>query len=231
MTLSSDPCQAGADDGPRPFTGDPADPLAVARWRRDERKRLRAGRMRLSTAARDRITAAIAGHLASLLSGTDLSGRIVGGYWPIRGEPDLRTFLSGLRARGAVLSLPVCETPVQPMRFRRWQPEQDMVRGHWGIPVPPVAAGEVRPELIIVPLLGWDMDRYRLGFGAGYFDRTLAALHPRPFCIGTGLQAAHLPTIAPQPHDVPMDAIVTELGLQAGTIPEGGALPSARKMD
>ena len=106
-----------------------------------------------------------------------------------------------------------------------------VVRGHWGIPVPPVAAGEVRPELIIVPLLGWDMDRFRLGFGAGYFDRTLAALHPRPFCIGTGLQAAHLPTIAPQPHDVPMDAIVTELGLQAGTIPEGGALPSARKTD
>lgn len=216
MTVSSNPCQDGMQ-APTPFAGDPAQPTDIARWRHAERNRLRSERLRLPSAVRDTVTRALAGHLAALLAGTDLNGRIIGAYWPIRGEPDLRPFLHSLRRGGAALALPVCETPVQPMRFRRWQPGQDMERGLAGIPVPPAASGEVTPDLMIVPLLGWDMDRFRLGFGAGYFDRTLAAMHPRPYCIGTGLQSARMATIRPQPHDIPMDLIVTEAGLQAGT--------------
>lgn len=229
MTLSSNPCQSGETDGAAPFDGNPADPTEVARWRHGERNRLRMARLGLPSDRRARITEALSDHLETTLAGTDLSGRVVAGYWPIRGEPDLRPLLASLRARGAILALPVCETPIRPMRFRRWQPEQDMERGLWGIPVPPVAAGEVQPDLMIVPLLGWDMDRFRLGFGAGYFDRTLAALAPGPFCIGTGLQTARMDTILPQPHDVPMDVILTETGLQAGRIPDAGALPSSRQ--
>ena len=67
---------------------------------------------------------------------------------------------------------------------------------------------------MLSPLVGWDVAGYRLGYGGGYFDRTLAATRPRPYLIGVGLQAARLPTVFPQPHDIAMDAIVTEDGLQ-----------------
>lgn len=227
MTLSSDPCQAAMQD-PVPFTGDPSQPTDIARWRHAERNRLRSARLRLTVEGRDVLTRALETHLGHLLEGTDLTGRIIGAYWPIRGEPDLRPFLRSLLDRGAVLSLPVCETPIRPMRFRRWQPEQDIERGLWGIPVPPAASGELSPDLMIVPLLGWDMERFRLGFGAGYFDRTLAALEPRPYCIGIGLQSARMETIRPQPHDIPMDLIVTEAGLQAGVPSRPLPLPHDR---
>ena len=227
--MSSNPCQDGQADGPVPFAGDPADAMAVARWRHGERNRLRAARMRLSVEGRAALCRALVAELEALIAGTDLTGRVVGGFWPIRGEPDLRGWFGRLRLRGAVLALPVCESPIRAMRFRRWQPEQDMERGLWGIPVPPEGAGEVVPDLMVVPLLGWDMDRYRLGFGAGYFDRTLAALSPRPYCVGVGLQSARLPTIVPQPHDVPMDLILTEAGVQAGAPPVTGGLPDRRQ--
>lgn len=224
---ASNPCQSGETDAGTPFTGDPSDPVEVARWRHAERNRLRTDRLKIRSDRRDAITRSLTGHLDRLLSKTDLTGRIIGAYWPIKGELDLRPWLMSLRDRGAVLALSVCERPIQAMRFRRWQPEQDMERGIWGIPVPPAASGEVTPDLMIVPLLGWDMDRYRLGFGAGYFDRTLAAADPPPYCIGIGLQSARIATIVPQPHDMRMDLIVTEAGLQAGTPPPSGALPSA----
>ena len=89
-----------------------------------------------------------------------------------------------------------------------------MERGHWNILVPSTDAARVVPDIMLSPLVGWDVAGYRLGFGGGYFDRTLAATHPRPYVIGVGLQAARVPTIFPQPHDIAMDAIVTEDGLQ-----------------
>ena len=208
-----------------PFGGDASDPVAVARWRHGERNRLRSARARLPPARKDRVRVGLEGELDALLRMTDLNDRVIGCFWPIRGEPDLRGWFASLRLRGALLALPVCETPIRPMRFRRWHPEQELERGLWGIPLPPNAAVQVRPDLIVVPLLGWDMERYRLGFGAGYFDRTLTAMEPRPFCIGIGLQAACLPSIVPQPHDIPMDLIVTEAGLQTGMPSETGALP------
>ena len=86
-----------------------------------------------------------------------------------------------------------------------------MATDHHEIPVP---AGDERiePDLILVPLNVFDGAGFRLGYGGGYFDRTLAALSPRPFAIGVGLQAAQVATIFPQPHDIAMDAIVTEAG-------------------
>jgi 5,10-methenyltetrahydrofolate synthetase len=91
-----------------------------------------------------------------------------------------------------------------------------MIRGVWGIPVPPPAAERLTPDIALAPLLGWDGAGFRLGYGGGYFDRTLAARAPRPFAIGVGLQAARLATIFPQPHDIRLDAIVTEAGAQLG---------------
>jgi 5,10-methenyltetrahydrofolate synthetase len=88
-----------------------------------------------------------------------------------------------------------------------------MVRGDWNIPVPPADAKQVTPDIALAPLVGWDRDCFRLGYGGGYFDRTLAVLKPAPFKIGIGYAAARLPTIYPQPHDIAMDLILTEDGI------------------
>jgi len=113
----------------------------------------------------------------------------------------------------------VVEVKHAPLVFRRWTPETRMVRGDWNIPVPPQEAEVVKPDVTLAPLVGWDRSGYRLGYGGGYFDRTLAHLSPRPFAIGIGLQAAQLATIYPQPHDIQLDAIVTEEGVQFIRLP------------
>ena len=87
------------------------------------------------------------------------------------------------------------------------------MQGFWKIPVP-ADGPEVVPDLTLAPLVGWDPAGFRLGYGGGYFDRTLAKLGPRPFTIGIGLQAARLATIFPQPHDIPLNVILTEAGVQ-----------------
>jgi 5,10-methenyltetrahydrofolate synthetase len=122
--------------------------------------------------------------------------------------------MADLHAAGATVALPLVEVKHAPLVFRRWTPETRMVRGDWNIPVPPETAAPVTPEITLAPLMGWDPAGYRLGYGGGYFDRTLAALSPRPVTIGVGFQAARLDTIHPQPHDIALDVIVTEAGLQ-----------------
>ena len=93
-----------------------------------------------------------------------------------------------------------------------------MVRGDWNIPVPTARrAPMVTPEVALAPLVGWTDEGYRLGYGGGYFDRTLAALRPRPFVIGIGYDSARLGTIYPQPHDIPLALIVTEAGVRLRT--------------
>jgi 5-formyltetrahydrofolate cyclo-ligase len=138
---------------------------------------------------------------------------VFSGYWPIKAEPDLRPLLAALHAEGARVALPLVEVKAAPLVFRRWTPETRMVRGDWNIPVPPPEAEVVTPEIALAPVVGWTAEGFRLGYGGGYFDRTLAALSPRPFTIGIGLQAARLATIYPQPHDIALDAIVTEAGI------------------
>jgi 5,10-methenyltetrahydrofolate synthetase len=192
---------------------DPEQAREVARWRRAERLRLRAERDALGVDARQRVGLALAGHLRAVLAARpDL--RVLSGYWPIKGEPDLRPLLADLHGAGLTIALPVVEVRAAPLVFRRWTPGMRMVRGDWNIPVPPPEAEALLPDAALAPLVGWDDAAYRLGYGGGYFDRTLAALVPRPFVIGVGFQAARLATILPQPHDIPLDVIVTEAGVQ-----------------
>lgn len=225
MPLSSDPCQA-ARISEGPFTGDPASPLDVAAWRHAERQRLRAERKALTPAMAATITDRIATCLTEVLAPLDASHLIIGASWPIPGEPDLMPFLTTLHQRGAVLSLSSCVKPPAAMRFRRWTPGAPLERGLWNLPVPPASAGEVTPNLLIAPLLGWDDACHRLGFGTGYFDRTLADFDAPPFSIGVGLHSARLSTIHPLPHDKRLDLIVTERGIAAGSPP----LPSRMGM-
>lgn len=155
-------------------------------------------------------------HLGAMLTTrAKLHGTILSGYWPIKGEPDLRPLLSGLHRAGVTIALPVVETRAAPLVFRRWTPEMRMIRGDWNIPVPSPEAEVLSPDVVLAPCLGWDAGCYRLGWGGGYFDRTLAVLNPRPFAIGIALAAAQMSTIYPQPHDIPLDMIVTEAGVLA----------------
>lgn len=184
----------------------------VAEWRIAERRRLRGERMALSVQDRATVAQALAVHLERLVRG--MSGRVLSGYWPIKGEPDLRDWLGRQHAAGRIIALPVVEQPGAPLVFRRWTPGMAMERGDWNIPVPPAYAEVLTPDIALAPLVGWDRAGYRLGYGGGYFDRTLAILRPKPSVIGVGLQSAGLSTIVPQPHDIVMDWIVTEDGIQ-----------------
>lgn len=187
----------------------------VARWRKAERQRLRAERDALSVAGRKAAGAALSVHLGQLIAErfAGAAGLVLSGYWPIKGEPDLRPLLARLIDAGVIVALPVVVAKAAPMAFRRWLPGMPMVRGDWNIPVPPPEAETLLPDIALAPVVGWDRQGFRLGYGGGYFDRTLASLAPRPFTIGVGLQAAQLATIFPQPHDIGLDVILTEAGV------------------
>jgi len=178
----------------------------VRAWRKATRPALIDARLAVPREERSRRDALITARIEALLP--DLAERRIGFYWPFKGEYDPRPLVRALHGRGARLALPVVEK-ARPMRFREWWPHMRMVPGIWDIPVPD--EGEwVRPEALLVPLLGFDGRGYRLGYGGGYYDRTLAAMPEKPLAIGIGFEQSRLPTIHPQPHDVPMDLIITE---------------------
>jgi len=215
---ASSPCLAAeiAEGRLDPLAVDPEQARDVARWRQAERLRLSGLRDGLGQAGRAEVSVHIAGHLARVLADRGIGrGMVLSGYWPIKGEPDLRPLLADLHRAGVTIALPVVETRAAPLIFRHWTPETRMVRGDWSIPVPPPDAPVLRPQIALAPCLGWDAGCYRLGWGGGYFDRTLAVLQPRPLVIGIALNAARLGTIFPQPHDIPLDLIVTEAGICA----------------
>ena len=182
---------------------------AVLQWRQARRRQLLAARLALDAGFRRRSVAAMAAHLDAALG--EVAGQVVGVYWPFRGEPNLRRWMEGLDARGARCALPVVLRPQAPLRFRHWQPGAPLVAGVWNIPVP-AQGDELRPDIVVAPVLGFDAAGFRLGYGGGFYDRTLAELRPGALVIGIGFSSAALPTIHPLAHDIPMRAIVTEQG-------------------
>lgn len=193
---------------PRPADAQQA--VDVRRWRIAERRRLIAGRMAMGSARRRDCSERIAAALERAIG--EVRGLTVGVYWPIRGEPDLRGFMRRVAERGGRCALPVVAEQSRPLVFRTWAVGEPLERGVWNIPVP--AGGKaVVPDVVVAPVVGFDRACYRLGNGGGYFDRTLAVLRPRPRVFGVGYAQAALPTIYPQPHDIPMDLIVTEAGV------------------
>ncbi|MCC5982887.1 MAG: 5-formyltetrahydrofolate cyclo-ligase [Rhodobacteraceae bacterium] len=206
---------ARAPDAFAPPPTDPQQTTEVARWRKSERRRLLAARGAMRVADRQAASAALATHLADLIAGRwgGAGGRVLSAFWPIKGEPDLRALMAALHGSGVIIALPVVETKAAPLAFRLWTPETRMVRGDWNIPVPPDTAERVQPEIALAPLVGWAEGGWRLGYGGGYFDRTLASLSPRPVSIGIGFGSSRLQTIFPQPHDIPLDIILAENGV------------------
>ncbi len=136
-------------------------------------------------------------------------GITLGVYWPFQAEFDPRPLIDWLIAAGSAAALPAVVDKKGPLEYRAWRPGDPLVDGVWDIPVPE-RRDIVVPQAVLAPLVGFDPACYRLGYGGGYFDRTLAALAPRPLAIGVGFELSLLDTIHPQPHDIPMDLIVTE---------------------
>jgi 5-formyltetrahydrofolate cyclo-ligase len=187
--------------------------------RRGLRARLLAARDAADPAIRSEWSASIAASLLTLL--VPFTGRILGFYWPHRGEYDPLEIANAVIASGGKCALPVMIEPRLPLEFREWHPMVEMMPGKLSYGIPHPAGGDpVVPDVMLIPLVGFDARGYRLGYGGGYFDRTLAALDPRPRTIGVGFELGRLPTIAPQPHDIALDLIVTE----AGIFPSGESL-------
>ncbi len=205
--FSSPPCSMHELDSENGgLSPDPAQMRDVAVWRKAERERLIAARLAVPVAVREACGNRIASDLTELIAfDTDA---IVGVYWPFRGEPDLRPWMSDLCARRCRVALPVVIAKARPLEYREWKPGAAMERGVLNIPIP--ADGEVvTPNVVIAPLVGFDRNGFRLGYGGGFFDRTLAAIIPRPTVLGVGHASGSIPTIYPQWHDIPMTWIVT----------------------
>jgi 5-formyltetrahydrofolate cyclo-ligase len=180
--------------------------------RRAQRARLLAARDAADPATRMAWSASITASLLSLL--VPFTGRILGFYWPHRGEYDPLHIANAVIAAGGKCALPVVVERHAPLEFREWHPAAEMMPGELSYGIPHPAGGEpVVPDVMLIPLVGFDAKGYRLGYGGGYFDRTLTVLAPRPRTIGVGYELGRLATIEPQPHDIPLDIIVSEAGI------------------
>lgn len=185
-------------------------PDEVKAWRKTLRARLIDARNALPDETLTRHRQAIDRHLGRGFAG--LARGVLAFCWPYKGEYDARFLARAMRARGAATALPVVVASKSPLAFREWHPGVRLEPGVLGIPYP-VGSRDAAPDAVLVPLVGFDDAGYRLGYGGGYFDRTLEALERKPVVIGVAYESAHLDTIHPQPHDVPMDWIVTERGI------------------
>jgi len=185
------------------------DRTEVMQWRKAERQRLIAERLAIPGDTRKRYADQIAVILDEVTG--EIHGRIIGTYWPFRGEPDLRSFMERVSNRGGRCALPVVIERGKPLVFRPWGPREALTKGVWNIPVP-ATTEEVVPDIVIAPVVGFDRACYRLGYGGGFFDLTLATMNNSPAKLGVGYQQQALLTIHPQPNDIPMDMVITEEG-------------------
>jgi 5-formyltetrahydrofolate cyclo-ligase len=184
--------------------------LAVdPRWRKAERERLIAARMATPVRQRRAWGVAVEASLEKLIR--ERAPRVLGFYWPFKAEFDPRPLVHRLAGEGIAVALPAVLAPKTAMEFRRWTPDCAMENGVYDIPVPK-ARDVLLPDIVLAPLVGFDAAHYRLGYGGGYFDLTMAALKPRPAALGVGFELGRLTSVFPQPHDIPMSAIVTEAG-------------------
>lgn len=138
---------------------------------------------------------------------------IVAVYWPIRDEMDTRKLLGKLVDDGTTTCLPVVTADDQPLIFRQWDGQSPLDVAGFGTMAPGPDAPLVTPNIILMPLAGFDATGHRLGYGKGFYDRTIAALSPRPTLIGYGFSTQQVDAIPAAPHDVKMDMMISELGM------------------
>jgi 5,10-methenyltetrahydrofolate synthetase len=208
------------------------DTSALRTWRKSERERLIAARMQLDAQTLDEWRRRMDGYLERSFPG--LARTRLAFCWPIKNEYDARHLARTLRERGALTALPVVVAPKTPLAFREWHPGIELAKGALDIPYP-VNSQEITPDAVLLPMNGWDAQGYRLGYGAGFFDRTLASLPKKPVVIGVSYELARMDTIHPQSWDIPVDYLVTERGVYRRDteglaylgVPDAGDDPSA----
>jgi 5-formyltetrahydrofolate cyclo-ligase len=200
-------------------------------WRRDLRRELLARRQAVPGERLHAWCAAMDRHLQCGFPG--LAKGVVAFCWPIRNEYDARRLVRRLRERGATAALPVVVAPNRPLVFREWHPGTEMALGKLDIPYPREGA-ELTPDTVLLPMNGFDRQGYRLGYGGGFFDRTLQSLAERkPLVIGVAFELGAIDSIRPQPWDVPMDYVVTERGVyrRDGASLEYLGVPQERRVE
>lgn len=187
------------------------DVVDIRSFRRDLRAQKIAERLAMPAAAHHAKSEVIRAALEKILD--QIQGEILAFTWPMRGEVDVRApverwLAQDTRRRAA---LPVVVAAGRPLRFREWTPGCALERQNLGVQIP--AAGEwLKPDTLLIPLVGFDLDLFRLGYGGGFYDRTLAQPGFEPFALGMGFEAGRCPTLHPQRWDRPLDAILTEEG-------------------
>lgn len=182
----------------------------------DLKRRLRgeATRQRDAVVGREAKALALRDHLLK----NDLLSRevCVAGYWPIRSEIDLRPLLQALHLRGQRLVMPAVERAEAPLVFRTWQPDDPMQTGAFSTFEPSPEAERQKPSVLLVPQLAFDRRGYRLGYGGGFYDRTIPALRqqdPDLLTIGIAFAAQEILKIPTEPTDMRLDYIATENGI------------------
>lgn len=180
-------------------------------WRHAVRRALLGWRSALDAATHQHLSSLIREHFEIFLK--DRSAATVGFYWPIQNEIDLRPVIERHIAHGGTAALPVVPGKDQPMLFHDWTPQTEMVPGFARIPEPSNTK-EVPVHVMLAPLVGFDPAGYRLGYGGGFFDRTLAAVKRRPLVVGIGFEATKLDDILPHQYDVPVDVLITDQGIR-----------------
>ena len=137
--------------------------------------------------------------------------RIAAAYWPIRGEADPLPLLAALAAAGVTTALPVVERPARPLIFRQWRPGDQLMPGPMGLQEPGSDSPATDPDLLFVPLAAFDRAGHRIGYGAGYYDATLAALATKqPLAVGLAFSTQEVASIPAEPHDHPLAFVITE---------------------
>lgn len=164
--------------------------------------------------------AALARHViaATASLGLDDGPRVISAYWPMGTEIDVRPLMAALADLGHTIALPVVTAPATPLTFRRWQAGDALADGGFGTSIPHDTSPELTPDMLIVPLLAYDDTGYRLGYGGGFYDRTLEKLRAAsdahtPFALGVAFAGQRLDRAPRGPHDQPLNAIATELGI------------------
>jgi 5-formyltetrahydrofolate cyclo-ligase len=188
----------------------PDNAIELSQWRREQRKLLIARREAIEPQQLLAWRKAIDGHLLRGFPG--LRRTTLALCWPYRNEYDARHLAADLRRAGTTTLLPVVVARATPLAFREWHPGVAMIKGPLGIMFPKDTPSRV-PQVVLLPMVGFDAAGYRLGYGGGYFDRTLAALDPRPTVIGVAHELSRMETIHPQAHDIAVDYLVTERGV------------------
>jgi 5-formyltetrahydrofolate cyclo-ligase len=140
--------------------------------------------------------------------GAPCAGARLGVYWPLRGEPDLQPLYRELARAGVPLALPLVLAPERALAFLEWVPGEAMADDRMGVAVPAQQRPVARPAVLLVPCLGFTAARLRLGYGGGYYDRTLEAL-PRPLTVGVAYAADQV-VFGADRYDVALDLVLTE---------------------